>query len=239
MSVGQLGSATAQRKWGPLPGSPGGGLPTRQRRPAMIAAAVLVVAAGALGGLQLFGSSNHKISVLVLVKPVPAGHLIAAADVASTDLSGNVAYTPAAAEAAVVGRTAARDLFAGQLFTHSMLATAPVPDVSHALVGLLLKAGQVPSAGLADSDTVELLAAPPANDTSPTTSTAVSGSASADAVTAPAPSLLLATGTVFAITADANSAGGALITVLVPRAQSEALSVAASAGQVSLIRVGS
>jgi hypothetical protein len=49
----------------------------------------------------------------------------------------------------------------------------------------------------------------------------------------------LATGTVYAIGTDANSSGGALVTVLVPREQSEALAIAASSGQVSLIRVGS
>jgi Flp pilus assembly protein CpaB len=240
MSVGQLGFATAQRNRGPMPGSSGGGLPTRRRRPAMIAVAVLLVAAGAFAGLQLLGASNHKTSVLVLVRPVPAGHLIQADDLASTSLSGNIAYTPAGSESTVVGETAARDLFAGQLLTHSMLATASVPDVSHALVGLQLKAGQVPSAGLADSDMVELVDVPSANEMPITTAAPnASGSAPADGATLVPPSLVLATGTVFSVTADANSSGGALVTVLVPRAQSEALSVAASAGQVSLIRVGS
>jgi hypothetical protein len=239
MSFDQLDFAQKQGNRTPLPGGfSGGGLPTRQRRPAMIAVAVLLVAAGAFGGLQLFGSSNHKTSVLVLVRSVPAGHAILSTDLASTDLSGRVAYTPAASEAAVVGQTAARDLFAGQLLTHSMLAMATVPDVSHALVGLQLKAGQVPSAGIADSDTVELMDVPSANNDA-ITSTAAGGSASAGQAAAAATSLLLATGTVFAFTVDPNSAGGALVTVLVPRAEAQALSVAASAGQVSLIRVGS
>ena len=57
--------------------------------------------------------------------------------------------------------TAARDLFAGQLLTHSMITAATVPDATHALVGLQLKAEQVPSAGLDDGDPVALVGQPP------------------------------------------------------------------------------
>src|ERR1019366_6881767 len=138
----------------------GGVLPTRQRRPALVAVAVLLIVSGALGGLQLLTASSHKVSALVLVNEVPAGHVIESADLGTAALSGKVAYTPASAEASVVGKTAARDLFAGQLLTHSMMSTPQVPDNKHALVGLRLKAGQVPSAGLADGDTVELVQVP-------------------------------------------------------------------------------
>src|SRR5665213_373697 len=137
-----------------------GRLPTRQRRPALIAVAVLLIVSGALGGLQLLNASSHKVSALVLVRQVPAGHVIESGDLGTAALSGKVAYTPASAEASVVGKTAARDLFAGQLLTHSMMSTTQVPDSKHALVGLRLKAGQVPSAGLADGDTVELVQVP-------------------------------------------------------------------------------
>ncbi|HEY0869735.1 MAG TPA: SAF domain-containing protein [Acidothermaceae bacterium] len=207
---------------------PGRGLPTRQRRPAMITAAVLLIVAGALGGLQVLTASNAKVSVLVLVQPVPAGHVIGASDLGSTALSGKVAYTPASAEASVVGATAARDLFAGQLVTHSMIATAAVPDVTHALVGLQLSAGQVPSAGLADGDFVELVDVPSAT-----------GVAALSASSPTSSSSVLATGTVYSIATSTGASGAALVTVLVPRAQAEALSVAASSSQVSLIRVGS
>ena len=209
-------------------------LPTRQRRPGMLAVAVLLIVAGALGGMQLLSSSNTKVSVLVLVKSVPSGHVIEPADLGTTALAGKVAYTPASAEASVVGKTAARDLFAGQLLTHSMMATTSVPDAEHALVGLQLKAGQVPSAGLADGDTVELVNVPSANGVAP-----AQAAPTGEAAKTPSATAVLATGTVYAIGTDANSSGGALVTVLVPREQSEALAIAASSGQVSLIRVGS
>jgi hypothetical protein len=211
----------------------GGGLPTRQRRPGLVAVAVLLIVAGALGALQLATSSNKTVSVLVLVKSVPTGHVIEVADLSSTRLSGKVAYWPASDESAVVGKTASRDLVAGQLLTKSMMATLSVPDGEHALVGLSLKAGQVPSAGLADGNTVELVEVPGST----------AGSLVA-APTNPAPSvgsssLVLATGTVYAITESSTSSSAVLVTVLVPRAGSEALSVAASNGQVALLRVGS
>ena len=139
-------------------------LPTHQRRPAMIAIAVLLIAAGAFGGLQLVATSNNKISALVLVQAVPAGHVITSTDLGSVSLSGKVAYTPASAEATVVGNTAARDLFAGQLLTHSMTTAVTVPDATHALVGLQLKADQVPSAGLNDGDPVELVEQQPVRE---------------------------------------------------------------------------
>ena len=223
----------------------GGVLPTRQRRPALIAVAVLLIVSGALGGLQLLTASSHKVSALVLVRQVPAGHVIESADLGTAALSGKVAYTPASAEASVVGKTAARDLFAGQLLTHSMMSTTQVPDSKHALVGLRLKAGQVPSAGLVDGDTVELVQVPdngaaaitaPLGTTIPAAPTASPAAGGASSLTS---GLVLATGTVYAIGADTADAGGALVTVLVPREQSEALSVSASSGQVTLIRVGS
>jgi hypothetical protein len=187
--------------------------------------------------MQLLTASNSKISVLVLVKSVPGGHVIAAADLGTASLSGKIAYTPASAEPDVVGKIAARDLFAGQLLTHSMMSTTSVPDAAHALVGLQLKAGQVPSAGLADGDTVELVNVPSSNGVAAAPVTA-SGAAAGDK-SGPSSSATLATGTVYAIAPDANSLGGALVTVLVPRQQSQALTIAASSGQVALIRVGS
>jgi hypothetical protein len=230
---------------GPAPGplrQVSGSLPTRQRRPALIAVAVLLIVSGALGGLQLLTASAHTVSALVLVKPVPAGHIIESADLRTTALSGKIAYTPGSAEATVVGKTAARDLFAGQLLTQSMMATASVPDATQALVGLRLRAGQVPSVGLADGNTVVLVQVPSANGvaavTAPLASVQAATPSGAGGGVA-TPDLVLATGTVYAIAADTASAGGALITVLVPREQSEALSVAASSGQVTLIRVGS
>ena len=213
---------------------PGGSLPTRQRRPALVAVAVLLIVAGALGALQLMSSTNKTVSVLVLVKSVSAGHVIEAADLAGTQLSGKVAYWPASDESAVIGKTASRDLVAGQLLTKSMMATTSVPDPTHALVGLNLKAGQLPSAGLNDGDTVELVDVPGSNAGAPTP--ANQGQRAAAASGSP---LVLATGTVYAIISSPSSSGAVLVTVLVPRAGSEALSVAASNGQVALLRVGS
>jgi hypothetical protein len=224
----------------PTQSGPDTRLPTHQRRPGMIAIAVLLIAAGAFGGLQLVATSNSKVSALVLVQTVPAGHVIASTDLASVSLSGKVAYTPTSAEGTVVGNTAARDLFAGQLLTHSMTTAVAVPDATHALVGLQLKADQVPSAGLNDGDAVELVEAPTAVGGSLAVPTVASNSLSAGsgAATTDTSAAVVVTGTVYAISADANSSGGALITVLVPRAGSETLSIAASSGQVSLIRVG-
>ena len=225
----------------PTQSGPDTRLPTHQRRPGMIAIAVLLIAAGAFGGLQLVAASNSKVSALVLVQAVPAGHVIASTDLASVSLSGKVAYTPTSAEGTVVGNTAARDLFAGQLLTHSMTTAVAVPDATHALVGLQLKADQVPSAGLNDGDAVELVEAPTAvGGASLAVPTVASNSVSAGsgAATTDTSSAVVVTGTVYAIAADANSSGGALITVLVPRAGSESLSIAASSGQVSVIRVG-
>jgi hypothetical protein len=217
-------------------------LPTHQRRSGMIAVAVLLIAAGAFGGLQLVATSNNKVSALVLVQEVPAGHVITSTDLGGVSLSGKVAYIPSSAESSVVGSTAARDLFAGQLLTHSMTTAVTVPDATHALVGLQLKADQVPSAGLNDGDPVELVEQQSvANGTSPSVPLSASSSSPADGGatgTDSSSAMVVVTGTVYAMSADANSSGGALVTVLVPRAGSEQLSIAASVGQVSLIRVG-
>ena len=62
---------------GSFPGAgPGTALPTRQRRPGYIAlAVVLIVGLAALGGYW-YSQAGRKAPVVVVIRDVPAGHVI-------------------------------------------------------------------------------------------------------------------------------------------------------------------
>src|SRR3954451_7182400 len=59
------------------------GVPGRaRRRPALLAAAVALVAAGAVAGVAVVNSAGHREAVLVMARPVAVGSVVGDGDVA-------------------------------------------------------------------------------------------------------------------------------------------------------------
>jgi hypothetical protein len=196
-------------------------LPTRARRPGLIAAAVLLVVGFALVGALLVSRAGHTTEVLVVAGPVPAGHVIEPGDVQAVRLSGSVRAIAVSDLGSVVGQTAAVDLVGGQLLNRDMLTAAAVPAPGQSMIGLALKPGQLPY-GLAVGDTVQAIVIPAGLEVA--------------AQDGPRPRLLTQ-GQVFAVRQDATTGGDTLVTLLVPADPAAQLAATGAAGRVGLIKI--
>ncbi len=96
------------------------------------------------------------------------------------------------------------------------------------LVGVSAVPGQIPSSGLVPGDKVEVLQLP-SKGTTGTPST--SGPAAASAVIVPS-------ATVYDVRANTTSAGGTLLTLIVPAADSFGVAQASNNSLIALVKIG-
>ena len=144
-----------------------------RRRPVLWMLSVALAAGGALLALDAARSAGHKNAVLVAVRDVGAGEQITPADVAVVHVSTDpgLRTVPAGDQPSVAGSVAAVDLKAGSLLSSAELAGTATPAAGTVLVGLALKAGQLPARELSRGDRVLIVATPgqqdPANPAQP------------------------------------------------------------------------
>lgn len=196
----------------------------RRRRPGMIALAVALVGLGVLASVAVYGATNLRVPVLVLVANVPVGTVITASDLgtASVSVSPGVQVIPARQMSQVVGQVAGTSLHAGMLLTVSELATQRPPAPGEVLIPLPIKPSFVPASGIGAGDRVLIEATPGAQGQS-------GSSNGAAALAAPV------TGVVEAVNLVADSDGFDVVDVLVARASGDAVAAQASTGQIALI----
>lgn len=109
-------------------------------------AAALTVLAGVLVAWGL-GRAADRVDVVSLARPVPAGAVIAAADLTVTPIAFDTPVTglvPAASLDRLVGRVATVDLEAGGLLVAGMWADGSGLGPDETLVGAVLDAGRFP-----------------------------------------------------------------------------------------------
>ncbi len=213
-------------------GSVAGGVPTarlplgtKQRKPGYVGLGVLlIVGLAALGGF-FYSTAGQKTPVVVVVNPVSAGHVVAAADLSTIDVAGGVVAIAGADLSTVVGQTATIDLLPNMLLQRSMLTAEPALGADEAQVGVALKIGQMPADGLLPGDTVQVLQLP-AKD--------ASAAAGAAEVTA---TVLQKSVTVFSAFPDPSQAGAEVVTLTVPTAGAAAIATAGGQGLVALVKV--
>ncbi|WP_019634992.1 hypothetical protein [Actinomadura atramentaria] len=145
-----LGSAGGQR----LPVAP------RERRPALAALAVLLILGGALTSAYLVMASGQRVSAIQIAQPVAAGQRIPASALREVQVGDTGAdYYVAWTERAKVAQTyAAVPLVPGALLTNQMTTTESDAASGRVVVGLAVKPGQYPAAGLSVGDRVALYA---------------------------------------------------------------------------------
>lgn len=212
-------AATSRRSQRTAAGTPNNGTaPTtrsRRRLPlTAVAVVVAVVAATLFAGLLT--STNERIEVLAVARPVAVGDRIEAADLAVAEVSASDALRPVAAaeRARMVGRRAAVGLVPGTLLTADAVAPGPVLDPGKATVGLSLKPGRFPL-GIAKGQRVLLVLAAVGREEPPTTHA----------------------GTVVAVGNGALE-GDRVLSVLVAEESVAEVAVAAGDGRISVARVG-
>ena len=123
-------------------------LRTRQRKPGYIALAVaLVVGLAALGG-YFYTVAGSKTPVVVVVKEIPAGHVVTREDLSTVDVAGGVTAVAAANIGSVLGQTATVTLLPNTLLQRSMVTDGPPLAADEAQVGVEVVGGQLPADGL-------------------------------------------------------------------------------------------
>ncbi len=203
-------------------------LPTKRRSRGYVAlGVVLVVGLGALGGFA-YTSAGAKVPVVVVVREVPAGHLVSRDDVSTVDVAGAVVAVGGDRIDSVLGQTATVDLLPDTLLQRSMLTAGPLLSADQAQVGVAVSGGQIPADGLQPGDTVQVLQLPGKD--------AVKAPGAADTAGDRAVALV-AKASVFAARADPSSASGTLVTLLVPAAAAPDIATASSRGLVALVKV--
>ncbi len=221
MSAGVRAPASGRVRPDFVPGRAGSPLPIRQRRPGWTALAVVLIVGFAATGAWLYTSAGSKTAVVVVVRDVPAGHVIRRSDLSTVDVAGAVTAIAGDRVDSVAGQTATVHLLPNMLLQRSMVAATTGMQASQAQVGVAVKSGQIPADGLVPGDVVEVVVVPSANSSTP-------GS----------PQVLAERAEVFAVRDDPAQAGGTLLTLVVPVAQAVPVAAASGAGQIALIRVG-
>lgn len=153
----------------PAPGSPDDSSPVpsqftlpqpafKRRRVPEMAAGALMVALGALVFLWLAGGEQSR-TVALLANDVSQGQIIQASDLVQTEISAtiDVAAVDWLAVSQVVGGMAVADLPARSLITRESVAAAPPLPAGYREVGVVLKAGPMPTLDLAPADRVDVL----------------------------------------------------------------------------------
>jgi hypothetical protein len=193
----------------------------RRRRPAVWGTGIALVAVGAAVATSAALSAGAKHDVLALTRTVPAGRMLTAADLRIVRVAADVsvATVPAADEATAVGQRISVDLVANSLLVPGALGGAGVPAKGQALLGVALKAGQLPARQLSRGDQAELV-------TTPSNATGSGSTRSPEPVVVP-------------VTVDAEeptgSDGTTIVDLVLPADAATNVAAQAAAGQLVLV----
>ncbi len=147
--------------------------PVRNRRRPLAAAGIglSLFVIGGLATAALVVSSGHKSAVIVVTHTVARGDVIGRGDlgVTSVGLGSGVTSVPAAQLASMIGLRAKADLTAGALLTPGTVTSELLPAKGQSVVGIALKANQLPSVDLMPGDRVGIVLTPKADDDAPLT----------------------------------------------------------------------
>jgi len=154
-------SADQQGAWGEPTAASSRRMPSRQRerKPALFALAVLLVALGAGAAGLLVIRAGAQVQAIEIVQQVNQNSQIPVTAMQEVGIpSGSaISYVPWSQAEQVSKFFAATTIPAGTLLTQKMVASSNNTTAGLDLVGLLLKAGQVPS-NLQPGDKVEAVA---------------------------------------------------------------------------------
>jgi SAF domain len=212
---GRAGRREAAQPPSRLPG------PVRERRPALAALAVLLILGGALGSGLIALRSGERSDYLVLRSDVAPGQRISASDLGIARIAGTGASAIAVGHRVqVVGQYARTRLFSGTLLTPDMLSSGSLVPAGSAVVGLVLSADRRPAGGLDRGDIVSVYTVPRADD---------SGGEGAQLLTA----------VQVVEVDDVRTDGGSslAVSVLVPMASAQELTVMASLNQLAVAKL--
>jgi hypothetical protein len=225
--------ADQQASWAE-PTAPGGRrMPSapRERKPALAALAVLLVALGAVAAGYLVISAGHRVGAVEITQEVGQGQQIPASAIKEVEIASNTGVNYVAWQYAnrVAGVFAAVQIPAGTLLTPAMTTATNNLAAGKVEVGLSLKAGQAPT-NLLIGQTVE--AFPVGTGSGCAANGTAGGAGNGGAV---GPGVPIATGTIASVSGSTSSNGTtAAVTLAVSSADAGTLACYASAGDVAI-----
>jgi len=134
-------------------------VPPRERKPALAALAVLLILGGALASAYLVIQSGNRVSAIAVARPVAVGEKITAEDLKEVSIGDTgITYVRWSELDKVVQTYARVPLVEGALLVPDMTTTTQDTAAGRVIVGLSLKAGQLPGGGLEMGQTLALYA---------------------------------------------------------------------------------
>lgn len=156
----------------------------RERKPALAALALLLIAVGVLASVYLQTQAGNRVGVIELTQRVPQGQQITSGEITEVMVAkdADVNYVTWAQRGLLGKYTTQTDLVAGTILIGQMLTTAPASNGSSATIAVTLKAGQYPPT-LGVGDTVNAYYVGPPQSSSTSSSSASGNSANNDVST--------------------------------------------------------
>jgi hypothetical protein len=223
--------ADQQASWAE-PTAPGGRrMPSapRERKPALAALAVLLVALGAVAAGYLVISAGHRVGAVEITQEVGQGQQIPASAIKEVQINADsdVNYVAWQFANRVTGVFAAVQIPAGTLLTPAMTTSTSNLTAGKVEVGLSLKPGQAPT-NLLIGQSVRAF---PVG----TGSGCAGGANGAGTGTAATPGEPITTGTIVSVSGSTSTNGStAAVTLAVPETDAGILACYASAGDVAI-----
>ncbi len=201
----------------------------RERKPALAALAVLLVALGAVAAGYLVISAGHRVGAVEITAEVGQGQQIPASAIKEVQINADsdVHYVAWQYANRVTGVFAAVQIPAGTLLTPTMTTATSNLTTGKVEVGLSLKPGQAPT-NLLIGQTVQAFPVGTGSGCGGGTSGTAGG-------TTATPGESITTGTIVSVIGTTSTNGGtAAVTLAVPSADAGVLACYASAGDVAI-----
>ena len=234
--------ADQQASWAE-PTAPGGRrMPSapRERKPALAALAVLLVALGAVAAGYLVINAGHRVGAVEITQQVGQGQRIPASAIKEVEIASNSGINYVAWQYAnrVAGVYAAVQIPAGTLLTSAMTTATNNLAAGKVEVGLSLKPGQAP-ANLLIGQSVEAFGVGTGSGCGAAAAAGGgaggTGGASGGNGNAAGPGVPITTGVIASVVGSTASNGStAAVTLAVPDADAGVLACYASAGDVAI-----
>lgn len=134
----------------------------RTVRRGRLGVAIALMAVFALAAVALYGYVSKTQPYLAVAKDVQIGSRLTADDLVTVHINPDpgLSPVPASRRQAVIGKYTSIALLSGMLLSEQALVDKPFPAPGEQVVGLALKAGQMPSAPIRPGAAVMLVATP-------------------------------------------------------------------------------
>lgn len=207
--------------------------PGRRRQIPLVVVGVLLVIGGALAFADASLHLGSREEVLVVSRPLGAGHVLSSGDLQTVRVStgSGLQVVPLSDEASVVGRPLALPLGAGSLLTRNEVGSpSPVASGSE-VVALGLKPGQYPP-DLGPGDRVQVV--PVISSSSPSGPASSTPGTSQSGITSAVTAVVLAVDV-----SSVDSQSPTVFSLRVANGDADEVATLAAAGNASLVQVGS